>query len=106
MRWGRGQRASIASLVTARRASRAAPKAAPVSPSAKRWIGMFRTLASTDSQKRERGPPAIGEREGDALQPGLHDLPAIGGVAQPVEHAAHVGIVMRRPLAGEVGQEA
>ena len=50
--------------------------------------------------------PAIRKREGNAFEHALHDRVTIGGVAEPIEHAAHVRIIVRGTLAGEVGQEA
>ena len=105
------------------RPSRAAPNAPPKSPSAGTSIGMFRTLAMICSQAREREPPptavarstlragrlqrleAVGEGEGDAFHHGAGQRRAVGLVRQADEAAARAGIVVRRALAGEVGQE-
>ena len=48
---------------------------------------------------------AVGEGEGDALHHGARQRRAVGLVRQADEAAARAGIVVRRALAGEVGQE-
>ena len=55
--------------------------------------------------RREQRLLAVGEREGDAFEHGARQIGARRRVRQAEEHAGRVGIVVRRALAGEVGQE-
>ena len=48
---------------------------------------------------------AVGEGEGDAFQHGAGERRLVGGVAETDEAAADGGIVVRRALAAEIGQE-
>jgi hypothetical protein len=107
------QTASIASPVTARPPSLAAPNAALVTPSTNRWIGMFRTSAAARSANGNRlqshrpprslfrcprARPCNRQAPSSALTHGLHNCGAIRAMAEPVQHSTRRRIIVRRPL--------
>ena len=47
----------------------------------------------------------VGEGEGDAFHRRAHEIDAAGRIGQAEEDAARMRIIVRRALAGEVGQE-
>ena len=103
--------------------SRAAPSAAPASAPTARSIVRPVTSAIVWPQKPERAPPPtssgvtgararlrehvdpVGEGERDALEHGIDQRVGAMGGGQAGEHARRLGIVVRRALAAEIGQE-
>ena len=75
-----------------------APEAAPGTPADE----------SERSRARAGGPEClqgVGEGERDALDRRPDEVGTTGGVGQPEDDASRMGVVVGRPLAGEVGQD-